>query len=67
MKPLTSAEVTETPSSSVTVAKPFPTEVWTVAEGRLLGHLTRRLAAAYVGHSRKSLTLHTYAHVLIDD
>jgi len=38
-----------------------------VAEGRLLGHLTRRLAAAYVGHSRKSLTLHTYAHVLIDD
>jgi hypothetical protein len=67
VKPLTSAEVTETPSSSVTVAKPVSTEVWTVAEPRLLGHLTLRLAAAHFGGSRKSLTLDTYAHVLIDD
>jgi hypothetical protein len=67
VKPLTSAEVTETPSSSLTVAKPVPIDVWTVAEPRLLGHLTQRLAAAHVGHSRKSLTLDTYAHVLIDD
>jgi hypothetical protein len=40
VKPLTSAEVTETPSSCVTVAKPVPIDVWTVAEPRLLGHLT---------------------------
>jgi len=37
------------------------------AEPRLLGHLTLRLAAAHFGSSRKSLTLDTYAHVLIDD
>jgi hypothetical protein len=38
-----------------------------VADGGDRDDLPTRQIAAHVGHSRKSLTLDTYAHVLIDD